>query len=311
MKHTSKRTIKLIGSALTILSIAIIAVNFIKMDVNLSFIENWYRALIVLLFGIILMFATILIGILAWKKNLEYFSERTIDYKNSAVIYTKANIGKYLPGNVMHYVERNIFAAEQGISQIDVTTSTILEIVGQVFTSFLITIPFLFNEIKSIMSLHIERDMTKIFLLIFMIALILMFVISRKNEKVNQIFKKITQKKFAMMFAGNICLYGMCYLIYGLLLNVILYHINPNVMNLHDALLMISANTIAWLIGFIIPGVPGGIGVRELTLTTIASGTAFEQTILIAAVFQRIISIFGDLTSYLWGLYLSKKISFR
>ena len=49
--------------------------------------------------------ATVLIQIIIWKIWLFYFTKNKICTFDAQRVHAKANIGKYLPGNVMHYVE--------------------------------------------------------------------------------------------------------------------------------------------------------------------------------------------------------------
>ena len=70
---------------------------------------------------------------------------------------------------------------------------------------------------------------------------------------------------------------------------------------LGDVKIIIAAYIIAWLLGFIVPGAPGGIGVREFVISAITEGTSMGAVVLLAAVIHRIITVVGDIISYILG----------
>lgn len=91
---------------------------------------------------------TVLIQIIIWKIWLFYFTKNKICTFDAQRVYAKANIGKYLPGNVMHYVERNIFAAKLGLDQNAVALSSIFEIIDMVMAAFFVAICFSMDNFK-------------------------------------------------------------------------------------------------------------------------------------------------------------------
>ena len=64
---------------------------------------------------------------------------------------------------------------------------------------------------------------------------------------------------------------------------------------------IIGGFILSWLVGYITPGAPGGIGVRELVLTLLFTDSVFvsSDTITMASALYRGISILGDLLAFL------------
>ena len=56
----------------------------------------------------------------------------------------------------------------------------------------------------------------------------------------------------------------------------------------------------AWIVGFITPGAPGGIGIRESVMLFICGG-AFEQEVLLFVLVLRIASILADAAGFMLG----------
>ena len=65
--------------------------------------------------------------------------------------------------------------------------------------------------------------------------------------------------------------------------------------------IIIGAFILSWLAGYITPGAPGGIGIRELLMTAIVagSGIADVDSITTASAVYRVINILGDVLAFL------------
>lgn len=61
---------------------------------------------------------------------------------------------------------------------------------------------------------------------------------------------------------------------------------------------------VAWLVGLITPGAPGGIGVREFILIMLLSSSIPENNILLAVVTMRVITVMGDVIAYFVGAWV-------
>lgn len=64
---------------------------------------------------------------------------------------------------------------------------------------------------------------------------------------------------------------------------------------------------VAWLIGFVIPGVPGGVGVREAALAILLVGVADPAQALLFAGLTRLVTLAGDLLFALLALALRRR----
>ena len=68
---------------------------------------------------------------------------------------------------------------------------------------------------------------------------------------------------------------------------------------------VIAAFSLAWAAGFLTPGAPAGLGVREAALVAALGGLLGEPTVLLAALALRVVTVLGDTLfftgSFLWG----------
>jgi hypothetical protein len=69
-----------------------------------------------------------------------------------------------------------------------------------------------------------------------------------------------------------------------------------------------GAFLLAWFIGFITPGAPAGLGVREVVLMFVFRDTLTAFDLLLILVLARIITITGDLLFFCASIALGKKL---
>lgn len=206
-------------------------------------------------------------------------------------IYGKSQIAKYVPGNIFHFLGRHMLGNQAGVNHVVLTGATIYEILGLVSISSLIGLSgmiifglgnlyFSLNQI--ILTLMITLFLT-ISVTIFAPYLMTLRGIILPNRGIWESIKKI----------GNIYIfYFIFFLIAGLLLVLIVrLFFNLDYFIVTKAIAIFS---IAWVAGFVIPGAPGGIGVREVVLIYFITPIIGEAESVAVAVALRLVTIFGD-----------------
>lgn len=297
-----RKILNIAGKILMLVSIAYILVYLYNVDLDWTIVKN--RKALVLLFccgGLIVAVGVFIIGIV-WSSLLRVLSEKSFDFKDSIKVYTKANLGKYLPGNVMHYVERNVFAAKVGIGQKETALSSILEIILEMVAVGLIAVFFIFDDLKLIMMQVVNFRWIMALFVILAIIIVTGCIVISHNSKVRNAFqhmlKKVNNKAFFKVAFFSVLAYAFISIIMGLLLFWILTEVLCCNLTMAQCGKIISTYILAWLIGFIVPGAPGGIGIREFVLITLLSSFIPEAEILFAIIFHRIITVVGDVLAY-------------
>ena len=69
--------------------------------------------------------------------------------------------------------------------------------------------------------------------------------------------------------------------------------------------IIFSIYGISWMIGFVTPGAPAGVGVRETALIFILSSYIGEVASISTAIILRAITVLGDIVFYLVALFIS------
>lgn len=307
-KINIKHIIKYSGNVITILSILFIIKVAFSFNIDLSIFDNKISLGILAILCSFIMCLSVFIIAYGWKIILSVLSGKNVHYRESLTIYAKANMGKYLPGNVMHYVERNLFAHNLGLSQKAVILSTFTEIFGLCSVCIILGIVIEGKYIFHILETVIRWE----FLLIGMILLVvLLFVVLVFWKKIKTFLFEIPWKLFFIAFLKAIPTYFLFVMLGGISLTLILGAENISNMTMNIALKTMTAYTISWVIGFIVPGSPGGIGVREFILLLLLKDVYPENVILACILMHRFISIVGDILAYLITLIWKKSLKYN
>lgn len=292
-----KKYIKALGNAVSALSILFITAALLRIDLGSISIKNIPLFLLLCAVCIAIKTATVYLMGSAWRRWLEFFSGRRCDRKEAMRVYAKANIGKYLPGNVMHYVERNLFAGRLELSQKQIAGASLIEVCSLILAALLLGVTAAFRQLEQAVSAALQAVSlprgVSVALVLSAAAAGMLAMVYLYRKKLGEARKKGFVKNFLACFLTYLLVLAML----GAIL-VFLYGYQIAVPSAGDALQMISAYIIAWVLGFVVPGAPGGIGVRELVLTLLLTPLMGQDSIVMLGVLHRLITVAGDFAAY-------------
>lgn len=232
------------------------------------------------------------------KKNVKKIT--TLD---ALIVFGKTHIAKYIPGNIFHYTSRHIFAKEHDLSDSYLLKTTFLEIfivvsIASLFSLF--SIPHAIKVLKpSIYFQDYRLILTICAIMVSFVVLVLVF----RNYLIKKNFQKINFKILVQTYS----LYSIFYCINFLFFIYILILIsNQELIEIFKYFQLIGEYSIAWLLGFIIPGAPGGIGIREAVLLGLLSNKIDNSTLLLAIILFRIVTVTGDFLHFLSTITLER-----
>lgn len=229
-----------------------------------------------------------------WTGILAVFNQSLGLFKGIRV-YLITNIAKYLPGNVWHFYGRISAIRKQGGSTGAATLSVVLEPLLMAASALLIAI------ISTLLGL-IETSLSFPILLGQIIALMAVLIgihprilnpilHQMSNSKGDgEAAKQVQLKTYPLLpFLGE-----MGFVLFrgtGFLLTVMALQ----TVTASEVPALLSAFSIAWLLGLIVPGAPGGIGVFEATAIALLNQDSFSPaTVLLAVALYRVISILAE-----------------
>lgn len=301
----------MIGFIITILCFYFIGRTLLEYKIDLSLLLN---AAFLIYFPLALLVYTLLVAlnVLSWKWVLDFFSDEKINYKTTFIVYSKSNIAKYLPTNTMHFVARNIIGNRQGWKHTNIALSSVIETAVILITGGLLAIVFRYSDSVALLKGFLYKEDHKIqFYMLFGLVLLLAVLIAiwgfkRKKGSSNKL-KLFSTKEFLFLFFRMFIVYSFQFVVLGFLLFVIL-SMYGNMSFSYDILFnVVSIYIFGWIAGFIVPGSPGGIGVREAVLLLLLNPFFGEQAVSLSIIVHRILSILGDCLVYFVGLFFKNR----
>ncbi|MEY8516578.1 hypothetical protein AALC25_06505 [Lachnospiraceae bacterium 29-84] len=302
-----KKVGKLAGKMISFLSILFVVYAIWKLGFDFQSIHNWTLFLAVAFASVVLKCGTVYVSGSAWAGWLAFFAGRKIDKREALCVYAKANIGKYLPGNVMHYVERNLFATNLDISQKKLAVSTILEVLGLVGVAFMLSVVVSAGQLAESFQLIFGDSYRKILCVVAAIALaIILAGCLFLRKRIAAVLMEYTWADFVKTLLFSLLQYTAVLVGLGVIM-VALYAYMGGHVTWENASLIVSGYVVAWVLGFVIPGASGGIGVRELVITLLLGKIVGVEMVLTLSVIHRLITVIGDFLAYLVMLVLRRK----
>ena len=299
-----KKIVKYVGVLLSVLSMCFVVKSIICMNMDYSTIFNNRKLLVVFIVGIFISVLLTYILAYAWVRFINYFSSIKVNFNMGINIYVKANLGKYLPGNVAHYIERNVFMNKYGVSHKNIIIGTVSEMGGLAIAAIITSCILSYKQILMIFEkLILDRINLLVVIVLCMIILSAFIIVFIKY------FKGINILSYLVTLITNMLLYSIVFLLYGLLFLFLFWTFDKDIFNnVEICLQLISVYMIAWVAGFCVPGAPGGIGVREYVIGLLLGGSKLFEIAMVVAVIHRLITVLGDVVSYFIAMVYLKLV---
>jgi uncharacterized membrane protein YbhN (UPF0104 family) len=280
-----KLAAKRVGQVITVLAIVFLAWELHR---QWGKINNWRPTMgqLAIIGSLALFYGATLIGLAYnWLTILNTLLAARLPAKPVLRSYTETQIAKYMPGNVMHFVSRHIYLKHLGIAHRPIVLATMIELGSQAVAA--VTAICIFLPFADLTRFQQWEQQASVFLPIaasFVIFLAVLGLMLRgKGHLLPAVILVWARATTFMLF-------------HGVIFQTILFAISGELV-----LLVVPVAILAWLIGFVTPGAPGGMGVREAVLVALLSTATGHEDILIAALLFRVVTTVGDLALYVFG----------
>jgi hypothetical protein len=182
----------------------------------------------------------------------------------AAQVYLKTNVAKYLPSNLLHLYGRTLAAKQQGVPLALATLSVLLDTLLMVSSGLILGLfciprswlPFtLFGVVVILVSLHprlLRRVLKELY-----------DRWSRKSSEPSGLPRRFLRRYPLGPLLGEM----LFVLLRGSGFIFTLIALSP--LSLGTVPLLMSIFSVGWVLGFITPGAPGGLGVFELTVSSL------------------------------------------
>lgn len=209
-------------------------------------------------------------------------------------IWGRANIAKYLPGNVLHFAGRQWLAHRFHWPQANTAAASVLELALQVLISCSIGLAGL------LLSHRLQLVSASAWLVPALLFSLTVLAIAFFGELKTTRLPAAVRRLLAMLslrdlraFAGAVLLYSTFFLGFGLIGWLVYSWLADAV----DVALLPGVGAVvllSWCAGLVVPGSPGGLGVREATMVLIGAPLLDHGALVLTALMLRIVSTAGE-----------------
>jgi uncharacterized membrane protein YbhN (UPF0104 family) len=223
----------------------------------------------------------------------------TVSLTEALRIVLVTNIVKYLPGNVFHYVGRYALGLEhQSGARGVIGVSLLVETVIVVAVAAILALGFLGHRLP-LLAQDVggaeHAPLVSIGLAAFIAVIVVShFLVPRMRRLV---FKETPLGLGARWWIVSSLLTSLSFGLHALGLFIIVTCLAPP--EVPQFTLLVGAFALAWLSGFLLPGVPGGLGIREFVLVVLLTPVTGQGIASGAAIVARGISVVGDVVLWL------------
>lgn len=284
----SAGAIRLAGAALMLISLAFLAHAAAQTDLSGLF-DGLAAGGLGLLTALAIGYGVTLAALaFAWWMVLDTGPGRK-DLMSAVIVYGLSVVPKYLPGSVFHFASRQAFGARFGWPQRNIAAASTAEIALHLTASLSVFLAF-----DRILSLGQIGDGAAALIVVAIVAGMAWLLLRTPESRWRLVAALAMQLAFfsclTLIAAGCAMLTGAGP---GLALEV-------------GALFLLS-----WLVGFIAPGAPGGIGVREAGLVLTVSALLGPLPTLLFAAATRVVTLVGDILFALAAFAVSRTHAFK
>lgn len=213
------------------------------------------------------------------------------------LIYAKSQIGKYIPGNVAHIVGRHVIARERGYGHRALAYSTFYEIFGLLSAAGLVA---------SVALLFSGRDLMGQYPLIVaapaLACLLPAYFLAHRQAARLRPLQPFLPPTASADLRGQLVSPYLNYLAFFLLAGstlAILTWPTGAAVSGQNYLYIGLAFAASWTLGFLTPGAPSGIGIREAVLIYILSPVIGAPDAVVISILFRLVTVGGDLLYWL------------
>lgn len=236
-----------------------------------------------------------------------------------APILAATQFGKYLPGNVAHHLGRVVVARSRGHETGPVVVSMAYEtLIVLVACAHVGALTLLWHPPAELAQWPLARHRGTFALAVTAAALGLMLAVplitrllARRHGSPTGVGPTTAGRPGWGAMAACYLVYAGNFFLVGAGLWLVAAALVPGQVTGSHVVLLTGAFASSWILGFLAPGAPAGLGVREATLSAWL-GAVFGAPVAVSLVIVlRIATTLGDLLNFLWGSFVLARQSRR
>lgn len=245
---------------------------------------------------------------LAWARILARLGT-PMRFVTTVSILAASQFGKYLPGNVAQHVGRVVMARSKGLdvpgAVLSMVYETLLLLIACVHVSAL---TLLWNTPEALKGTALDTRRGEVLAAVSLGALAGMFLVPRVARIIAHRRGVAEQRASASSLdwrtaLGCYALYLANFALVGAGLALVASTLAPGQASISDMVFLAGAYAGSWILGFLAPGAPAGLGIREAVLVVWLGSLYGPAHAVALAIALRIATTLGDLINFLWGSF--------
>ncbi|NII12132.1 lysylphosphatidylglycerol synthase domain-containing protein [Oleiagrimonas sp. C23AA] len=273
------------------------------------------------LLGLIALYALLIpTTVVAWKWLLRTM-QQSAGYTRLLAIMATTQFGKYLPGNVAQHIGRVALAR-----QLDIPLSALLfsmayeMLLMLVACSHVSAITLLWAPPGSMAHWSIMQYRLPLFVAVTLGAAVALMLApriaawlaryrARKRGDADYTAPQLRLTPAAVL--GCYLIYALNFCLVGIGLWLVAHALLDGTAPTPSLVFLTGAFASSWILGFLAPGAPAGLGVREAILSAWLADRLPPAQIVLLVVALRIATTTGDLLNFTWGSALMARLRLR
>ena len=257
-------------------------------------LEQWQpglAALGLMLAGVVVYLGGIYLQSGNWRRLLAVYAPGIGTPVALRSLYARSQIGKYLPGNVVHLAARHVMGRQLGLGHGALSLAALLELAGLVVAALTIAVVAEFLNTNRAFSLP-PGVLAALAVLAAAAFLLAPAVLVRLGDRTQRLLPAPRKGSLAAM----VQVYGLYVLslLFGGLALLLLSSQFMAAMGLQVAMTVIAVFGLAFLLGLVTPGAPSGLGVREAVIVLALDGMMPPAQAVLLALLFRVLTISAD-----------------
>lgn len=266
------------------------------------------RTLIPLLVASLIFASTAFFLVLAWRQLLSHLSHQ-VSFLQVARVLCITQIAKYLPGNMGHHAGRVVLARKSLNIPAGETIVTILQESALLCLAALLvgTAGYFLVDMQPLSDIGFGFEIRWLLVATLATGIGALICINAWRKRPGQ--NRSKPMAWALRATpswgatrATLPSYLVICVMNGLAMWTLLAMAAPP--QLQDLLLLTGAYSLSWMIGFVLPGAPGGLGMREAALTVLLGSTYPADMVIGMSLLSRVATVIADLAILACGAIL-------
>lgn len=290
-----KKIFKTIGNVLVVIAVIFLVRKYRSLGIDIS--EYINKGFVIKIIPVLLLFSVLIsFQFIPWVLIVRALTGSSIPASSFYRVFQRANIMKYIPGNIFQYIGRGeILSEDDSLNVANIAASVLIESFSLAFAALLLGFCGGRAYLETLFSEH-----RAVFLTLTGCCLAVMIILTIFRSKIKEWARLkgiIVTKRLILNTALSVCFFFFTFLIQAFFQIIIIYSLSDS-LNIKLLLTVGGAFSVSWLAGYITPGASGGIGVREALFCLMLEQYIAGDILLISVIIFRVVNIIVDMIAY-------------